>query len=169
MKPINMQSHYPQQQETTNINPYISHFLIASYGIKLADSIRRIAMYTKSSSEHPYFYSLGRSLYPIHELCAILTSLQLCKKYVLGWNDLFSWKVIAPAVIFHGMANFRGMKPIFKWNSSTPWSEIQMSPWNAMHGLSSSQLIQKGFTKLMWLILLSRLTGYCIKNYYLIR
>merc|ERR1712194_204861 len=65
------------------------------------------------------------------------------------------------------MANFRGKKPIFKWNSSTPWSEIQLSPWN-IHNLSSSQILNKGFTKFMWLVLLSRLVGYCIKNYYLI-
>ena len=78
------------------------------------------------------------------------------------------WKILFPAVVVHGMANFRGMKPIFKWNSATPWSEMQLSPLAVPDSSTLPQLIKKGYAKLMWLIILSRVLGYCIKNYYMV-
>ena len=105
------------------------------------------------------------------------------------------WKLIGPAVVIHGMANFRGMKvrallatsslcacradlsnhgcllswqPIFKWNSATPWSEMQLSPLNVPDASTLPKLLSKGFAKLMWLVILSRVLGYCIKNYYMV-
>ena len=59
------------------------------------------------------------------------------------------------------------MKPIFKWNAATPWSEMQLSALNVADSSTLSQLASKGFAKLMWLVILCRVLGYCIKNYYL--
>eukprot|EP00593_Proboscia_inermis_P015499 CAMPEP_0171326514 /NCGR_PEP_ID=MMETSP0816-20121228/117505_1 /TAXON_ID=420281 /ORGANISM="Proboscia inermis, Strain CCAP1064/1" /LENGTH=286 /DNA_ID=CAMNT_0011826009 /DNA_START=35 /DNA_END=892 /DNA_ORIENTATION=+ len=117
-----------QPMGVTNINSYISHMLAASIGLKLSDSIRRVLMYTKKNDDHKGFYALFRGIFPIHELCGTLTSLQLAKRDILGVT-MPLWKMIGPAVFIHAMANFRGMKPVFKWNSSTPWSEMQLSPW----------------------------------------
>lgn len=160
----------PQRKEDVrNVNTYVTHMMASSLGLKLADSIRRALMYTKPTDAHKGFYALCRGIFPIHELCGTLTALQLAKRDVLGLY-MPVWKMILPAVFLHGMANFRGMKPVFKWNSNTPWSEMQMSPWNMMANDSSTffQIVQKGFAKFMWLTILGRVLGYCIKNYYMI-
>lgn len=83
--------------------------LAVSLGIKLCDSTRRILMYTKDSDENKGFYALCRGIFPIQELCGTMTALALAKRDVLGWN-MPLWKMLAPAVVIHGMANFRGMK-----------------------------------------------------------
>ncbi len=60
---------------------------------------------------------------------------------------------------------------LIKWNSASPWSEMQLSPLNALDDSTLPQLINKGFAKLMWLVLLGlrgRVMGYCIKNYYIV-
>lgn len=47
---------------------------------------------------------------------------------------------------------------------------MQLLPWNARDESALSQLVNKGgFAKLMWLVILTRVLGYCVKNYYLIR
>lgn len=45
---------------------------------------------------------------------------------------------------------------------------MQLSPWSVADASTLPQLLTKGFGKLMWLIILCRVLGYCIKNYYLI-
>jgi hypothetical protein len=157
----------PGEPEITNINSYVTHMLAVSTGMKLCDSARRILMYTKADHMNKSFYALFRGLFPIHELCGTMTALALAKRDVLG-VDMPIWKMLLPAVFIHGMANFRGMKPIYKWNAATPWSEMQLSPWHAADDSTLPQLMNKGFAKLMWLIILGRVLGYCIKNYYLI-
>jgi hypothetical protein len=157
----------PGEPEVTNINSYVTHMLAVSVGMKLCDSTRRILMYTKASQPNKSFYAFFRGLFPIHELCGTMTALALAKRNVLG-VDMALWQILFPAVFVHGMANFRGMKPIFKWNSATPWSEMQLLPWNAADDSTLPELVNKGFAKLMWLIILGRVLGYCIKNYYLI-
>jgi hypothetical protein len=139
--------------------------LMISLGLKLSDSTRRILMYTKSSDQHKAFYSFCRGIFPIHELCGVMTALQLAKRDILGMN-MEAWKILLPALFIHGMANFRGMKPMFKWKSSTPWSEMQLTSFKS----SSSwiQMITLNFPRIMWLIILFRVLGYCIKNYYMI-
>ena len=59
-------------------------------------------------------------------------------------------------------------QPIFKWNSATPWSEMQLSPLNIPDSSTFLQLMKKGYAKLMWLIVIGRVFGYCVKNYYLV-
>lgn len=151
----------PGDSEVTNINAYVSQMLAVSTGIKLCDSTRRILMYTKDRHAYKGFYAFCRGMFPIHELCGTMTALALAKRDVLGW-DMPLWKILAPAVVIHGMANYRGMKPIFKWNSATPWSEMQL-PLDSSEWLST-----KGFGSLMWFIILARVLGYCAKNYFLI-
>jgi hypothetical protein len=156
-----------QPQDVTSIRPYVSHMAASSLGLKLADSIRRALMYTKPTDSHKAFYALCRGIFPIHELCGILTALQLAKRDVLGiYMPLF--KIIFPAVFVHGMANFRGKKPVFKWSSSTPWLELQMSPWNVASGSTMFQILKKGFAKFMWLSFLGQVLGHCVRNFYMI-
>ena len=155
--------------QVTNINCYITQMLAASIGMKLFDVTRRILMYTKDTNMHKRTYALCRGTFPIHELCGTMTALMLARRDVLGVN-LPQWQILGPAVFIHGMANFRGMKPIFKWNSSTPWSEMQLSQLTS--GGTTDQiwkeLLPKSYAKLVWLTILCRVYGFCVKNYYLI-
>ena len=98
-----------EEEDVTNINPYVTHMLAASLGLKLCDSVRRILMYTKRRDAHKRFYAICRGIFPVHELCGIMTSLEVAKRDVLG-VDMPLWRILAPAVVIHGMANFRGMK-----------------------------------------------------------
>ncbi|KAL3909681.1 MAG: hypothetical protein SGARI_002479 [Bacillariaceae sp.] len=174
----------------TNVNPYIAGMLAVSLGLKWADAIRRVCVYTKVGDEHKDLYALLRGLFPVQELCGCMTALRLAKRDVLG-QKMPLWSILLPAVIVHGMANFRGMKPVFKWNSATPWSEMQLSRdtfssdtllamgGTTLHAATSGTdatsglkafagWLGKEFPRITWLIILFRVTGYCVKNYYMI-
>jgi hypothetical protein len=153
--------------QVVNVNHYVSGMLAVSLGLKLSDSIRRVCMYTKPDDLHKTFYSVCRGLFPIQELCGTVTALGLARRDVLGQKNPL-WKLLLPSAIIHGMANFRGKKPIFKWNAATPWSEMQLSPHFRPQDATLTQLAVKAFPKVMWLIILFRVTGYCVKNYYMI-
>merc|ERR1719253_1212298 len=155
--------------QVVNINCYITQFFAASLGLKLFDVTRRILMYTKEMDDYKRIYAMIRGAFPIHELCGTMTALLLAQRDVLGVN-LPTWKILAPGVFIHAMANFRGMKPIFKWHSSTPWSEMQLSQLRKGDGNSDifKQLLPKSYAKLVWLTILCRVFGFCVKNYYLI-
>lgn len=160
--------------QIVNVNHYVSGMLAVSLGLKLADAIRRICMYTKPEDLHKTFYAVCRGLFPIQELCGTVTALGLARRDVLGQKTPL-WQLLLPAAVIHGMANFRGKKPIFKWNSATPWSEMQLSPHTTTPSFGSpqdattlAQLAGKAWPKVMWLIILFRVTGYCVKNYYMI-
>lgn len=45
---------------------------------------------------------------------------------------------------------------------------MQLSTNFLTEGATMAQLASKAFPKVMWLIILFRVTGYCIKNYYMI-
>jgi hypothetical protein len=96
-------------QQVTNINCYVIQMLSASLGLKLVDATRRILMYTKETDENKLTYAICRGTFPIHELCGTMTALLLARRDVLGVN-IPLWKILGPAVLLHGMANFRGMK-----------------------------------------------------------
>ncbi len=66
-------------------------------------------MYTKETDENKLTYAICRGTFPIHELCGMMTALLLARRDVLGVN-LPLWKILGPAVLLHGMANFKGMK-----------------------------------------------------------
>ena len=99
----------PGEPEVVNANPYVTHMLAASLGIKLCDAARRILMYTKPHHADKSFYAFFRGFFPIQELCGTMTALGLAKRDLLG-VDLPLWKILAPAVVVHGLSNFRGMK-----------------------------------------------------------
>jgi len=165
-----------------NINPYIAGMLAVSLGIKWADAIRRVCMYTKVQDEQKNIYAFLRGIFPVQEMCGIMTALGLARRDVLGLN-MPLWRILLPAVIVHSMANLRGMKPIFKWNSSTPWAEMQITP-DLFPGLFSEstltamdaplppttklQWFGRAFPKILWVIILGRAAGYCVKNYFMI-
>lgn len=151
--------------QVTNINCYVTQMLAASLGLKLFDVTRRILMYTKETDDFKHIYAICRGTFPIHELCGTMTALGLARRDVIGVN-LPMWKILGPAVFIHGMANFRGKKPIFKWNSSTPWSEMQIN--QLKRGDIMRQLLPKSYAKIVWITILCRVFGFCIKNYYLI-
>jgi hypothetical protein len=96
-------------KDVTNVNQYVSSMLAVSLGLKLADSIRRVCMYTKANDEQKEFYAVFRGIFPIHELCGTVTALSLARRDVLG-QQMPLWKLLLPAAIIHAMANFRGMK-----------------------------------------------------------
>lgn len=83
--------------------------LAVSIGLKLADAIRRVCMYTKVNDQHKGFYAFCRGLFPIPELCGTVTALGLARRDVLG-QRMPQWQLLLPAAVIHGMANFRGMK-----------------------------------------------------------
>lgn len=83
--------------------------LAVSLGLKFADSIRRVCMYTKAGDEYKTLYAIMRGLFPVQELCGCMTALRLAKRDVLG-QQMSLWSILLPAVVVHGMANFRGMK-----------------------------------------------------------
>ena len=117
--------------QVSNINCYVTQMLAASLGLKLFDITRRILMYTKDIDDYKHIYAVLRGTYPIHELCGTMTIILLARRDVLGVN-LSMWKILAPAVFIHAMANFRGMKVsnvfsccilshvLFSW-SHLPW------------------------------------------------
>jgi hypothetical protein len=80
--------------------------LAVSLALKLCDAGRRVLLYTKASNA---IYSFLRGVFPIHELCGTMTALALAKRDLLGFH-IPLWKLLAPAIVVHGMANFRGMK-----------------------------------------------------------
>ena len=45
---------------------------------------------------------------------------------------------------------------------------MQLSPLNVPDASTFLQLVKKGYAKLMWAIVLSRVFGYCVKNYYMV-
>jgi hypothetical protein len=92
-----------------NANQYVTHMLAVTLGLKLCDAGRRILLYTKSSHANKRFYAVCRGIFPIHDLCGAMTALALAKRDLLGLETPL-WKLLAPAVVVHGMANFRGMK-----------------------------------------------------------
>lgn len=60
-------------------------------------------------------------------------------------------------------------KPLFKWNAKTPWTELQLAQsWLNLEDSTLTQMFTKGFAKFMWFVILGRVFGYCVKNYYMI-
>jgi hypothetical protein len=102
--------HPGDKEVTTQVNRYVSSMLAVSLGLKLADSIRRVCMYTKEPQHvDRAFYAVFRGIFPIHELCGTMTALSLARRDILG-QPMPLWKMLLPSAIIHGMANFRGMK-----------------------------------------------------------
>ena len=99
----------PLERDVVNANQYVTQMLAASLGLKLCDAGRRILLYTKPQHANKSFYAICRGIFPIHELCGTMSAIALAKRDLLGVR-MPLWKMLGPAVVIHGMANFRGMK-----------------------------------------------------------
>jgi hypothetical protein len=99
----------PGEQDCVNANQHVTHMLAVSLGLKLSDVGRRILLYTKPQHANKSFYAFCRGVFPIHELCGVMTAVALAKRDILGM-DIPWWKLLAPSIVVHGMAHFRGMK-----------------------------------------------------------
>ena len=97
------------EHDCANANPYITQMLAISLGLKLSDAGRRILLYTKATNPNKSFYAFCRGIFPIQDLCGAMTAIALAKRDLLGVETPL-WKLLAPAVVVHGMANFRGKK-----------------------------------------------------------
>jgi hypothetical protein len=63
---------------------------------------------------------------------------------MLGSN-IFFFKLVLPAAFLHGMANFRGMKPLFKSYSLAPWIEMQLQTWTTADDEPPIKVFERGF------------------------
>jgi hypothetical protein len=157
------------EDEVTNINSYVSHFMAASIGMKFCDTTRRVLVYNRLSNVNKNFYSLFRGFYPIQDLCGVMTALELAKRDVLGL-DIPTWKMILPAAFVHAVANLKGKKPIFKFNSSAPWTELGLwVPGSIPKDTPLSSLLPVALKTGGWFFIILRVFGYCVKNYYMVQ
>jgi len=99
----------PGELEVVTANTYVTHMLAVSIGLKLCDAGRRILMYTKPHHLDKGFYAFCRGIFPIQDLCGTMTAIGLAKRDLLGVPSP-TWRILLPAIVIHGMANFRGMK-----------------------------------------------------------
>lgn len=106
------------EYDCTSANQYVTSMLAISIAIKLADAARRILLYTKGTDANKGFYAFCRGIFPIHELCGAMIAIALAKRDLLG-VDIPRWKLLAPAIVVHAMANFRGKRVRSYTNSAT--------------------------------------------------
>lgn len=150
-----------------SVHSTLVYMTAAALGLKAADNARRILVYTRPQDTSKPFFALARGFFPVHELCGAFTALNLVRRDILG--ERMSWiRLLAPAVILHSMANFRGMKPIFKWASSSPWTEMQLQALSAPDYATALQQIWKAVWGLVWFAVLARVLGYIMFRHYLL-
>lgn len=88
------------------VHSTLVYMIAASLGLKAADNARRILLYTRPQDTSKAFFALARGLFPVQELCGAFTALNLARRDILG--ERMSWfRLLAPALILHSMANFR--------------------------------------------------------------
>jgi hypothetical protein len=69
---------------TYEIRIYMITMIVISLGIKVADNLRRILLYTHRHQKHKSFFAISRSFFPVQELCGAMTALAYAKKNILG-------------------------------------------------------------------------------------
>ena len=158
------------------VRTYIIHMLAISLGMKVADNYRRILIYNAPSDRYKMFFAISRGIFPVQELCGILTALARVEEALMSDQELHEekgnkrkktniYKVLAPAVLLHFMANFRGMKPLYVWASKNPWDEIQIQALGAPDHATTMELMAKCGLNLLWFMLLFRTFGFTTKKY----
>ena len=157
------------------VRSHIIHMAAISLGLKVADNCRRILLYNAPTDRYKTFFAISRSVFPVQELCGILTALARAEENLLFEENVHQkenyknkrslWKVLGPAVLLHIMANFRGMKPLYVWASKNPWDEIQIQALGAPDHASAAELVAKCGLNLLWFMLLFRTIGYTTKKY----
>lgn len=149
----------------TSVHTYLGYMVAASMGLKLADNLRRVCLYTGQSDHQKTFFAFARGVFPLHEICGALTAMQLAKREILG-RPIPYWRIVMPAAILHAMGNFRGKKPLFKWASGTPWVEMQLQAWSTADDAPPSKVIMNGCLGLFWLSILVRVLIHICRRYY---
>lgn len=155
----------PTKGKYTSVHTYLGYMVAASMGLKLADNLRRVCLYTGHSDHQKTFFAFARGVFPLHEICGALTAMQLAKREILG-RPLPYWRIILPATVLHAMGNFRGKKPLFKWASGTPWVEMQLQAWSTADDAPPSKVIMNGCLGLFWLSILVRVLVDICRRYY---
>jgi len=61
------------------------------------------------------------------------------------------------------------MKPLFKWASSSPWTEMQLQALSAPDYATALQQIWKAVWGLVWFAVLARVLGFLMYRHYLLR
>eukprot|EP00622_Pseudochattonella_farcimen_P001408 FR736092.1.p1 GENE.FR736092.1~~FR736092.1.p1 ORF type:complete len:301 (+),score=31.31 FR736092.1:125-904(+) len=148
-----------------SVHTYLGYMLCSAMGLKMADNLRRVSLYTRPTHTQRTFFAFARGIFPVHELCAALTAMQLAKKEILG-RDWSTARILTPAILLHLMGNFRGKKPLFKWGSVTPWAEMQLQAWSTSDDAPPTKVIMNGCMGLFWLSLLVRVLIHLCRRYY---
>ena len=52
-----------------SVRAHIIHMLAVSLGLRMADNIRRILLYTAPKDKYKTFFAICRSVFPVQELC----------------------------------------------------------------------------------------------------
>ena len=60
------------------------------------------------------------------------------------------------------------MKPIFKWASYAPWTEMQLQALSAPDYATAIQQIWKAVWGLVWFAVLARVLGYLLYEHYVL-
>jgi hypothetical protein len=146
--------------EPTHVHTYLGGVVFASLGLKAADNARRVFMYTRPEHTSKFLFAFARGFFPLHELCAGLTAMNLARKEILG-ESVSRWRIYFPAVALHAWANFRGMKPMFKWRADKPWNELQLQAWAFPADATMMQILHKSFTSVVWISILLKVIQRC--------
>lgn len=85
---------YSELARFTHVHSYLGYLMAAAMGLKAADNLRRVCLYThRLGHHHKIFFAFMRGLFPVHELCALLTALQIANRDILGKQVPLAWVV----------------------------------------------------------------------------
>ncbi|CAH0367243.1 unnamed protein product [Pelagomonas calceolata] len=164
--------------EPPHVHCYLTHCLAAAVGFKFVDAARRVCVYTRPRHPQKTFFAVIRGVVPIHELCGALTASRLARRdAAAAFNRRrprgvkrrrvpSALMVIAPAAILRALANFRGCKPVFKWESNQPWVELQLQAWNQPDDATWDRVLFKSVASFGWWLMLARVLAYACSDYY---
>ena len=181
----------PDADDTHNVRTYVTYMATVAVAIKvgimqfyvtqfhalthmvvlicdswqIADNTRRILLYTAPHHKHKDFFAVARGFFPVQELCSIMSALHLAGIDLLQ-KRTFRFYAAMSAVILHAMANIRGMKPLYVWDSSRPWDELQLQAWDAESNATPQQLLLTGGMNLLWFMVLFRHLSQLLTLYF---
>ena len=161
-----------------SIRAIVVYMLGITYGIKTADNARRILLYSHPSLKHKGFFAVARSVYPVQEICSVLSALNYAKTVSQDSKPTSSSAVDTQkrrrrgitvpyrSILLHSMACLRGMKPLYVWDASRPWDEIQLQAMNAVDARTPAQLAIAGVLNFLWFGVLYKYLQVVIKKYF---
>ncbi len=164
--------------EPPHVHCYLTHCLAAAVGFKFVDAARRVCVYTRPRHPQKTFFAVIRGVVPIHELCGALTASRLARRdAAAAFNRRrprgvkrkrvpSALMVIAPAAVLRALANFRGCKPVYKWESNQPWVELQLQAWNQPDDATWDRVLFKSVASFGWWLMLARVLAYACSDYY---